>query len=90
MFRPVFAPETVESDTLGCSARVIPHITNQDSDWSSERPIISFMLAGDREVVVQLMWISGRFEAIPASSFMLMASINSSVGDESCDESEQR
>lgn len=52
VFRPVFVPESVESDTLGCSACAVPHNANKNRAWSSEKPFISSMLVGDSEVVV--------------------------------------
>ena len=55
MFRPVSVPGSVESDTLGCSACVVPHNTNRKRAWIREMPVISFMLVGDHELVVKLL-----------------------------------
>jgi len=52
VFKLVFEPACVESDTLGCSACVVSHIKTRNSAWSIEKPIISFMLGGDHKVVV--------------------------------------
>lgn len=54
VFEPVSVPASVESDTLGCSACVVPDETNRRSIWSKERPINSFMMVGDHEAVVYL------------------------------------
>lgn len=52
VFEPVSVPASVESDTLGCSACVVPDDTNRNRTWIKEKPINSFMMVGYHEAVV--------------------------------------